>query len=350
MPEYEFFADELRPRDFSARVTRRTRSRSATARRDRRSVGRRAAILAAAVAVPAMATPNWSASESTSIVAPAASPAPVEPAAAFVFAPMEEQAAIAAAPAGSALAVTSEAATPMLARGTSQDRFRAGQCLAMAAYYEAASEGEGGMRAVAQVVLNRVAHPAWPNTVCGVVFQGSERSTGCQFTFTCDGSMVRGPSAAGWKTARRVADAALAGSVDARVGMATHYHTKDVSPYWAPTLNPVGAIGAHLFYTWRGAQGRRVAFTARYAGSEPVAAPNRRAFAGLGAVSAMPDMPETAAAGFAPAPPSVEMTRDTGRAPTADPVAQYPLADTAPRSGTVKAEYANSGRWLKQPN
>ena len=345
MSTSDLFADELRPRDFSARVTRRGRSSSAMAKKARRSVGRRTAVLAASIAVPAMATPNWLASELAQPEAPVIVQAPIEPAAAFVLTPLEDMTSgVETAP---ALAIASEAATPMLARGTSQDRFRAGQCLAMAAYYEAASEGDEGMRAVAQVVLNRVAHPAWPNTVCGVVFQGSERSTGCQFTFTCDGSMARGPSAAGWKAARRIADAALAGSVDARVGMATHYHTRDVSPYWAPSLNPVGAIGAHLFYTWRGAQGRRTAFTAHYAGSEPAAAPHRHSVDGLAASVARLDLPVDVAASLpGPVAPAVIEAAALPK----EPVAAETSIVAAPRSGAVKAEYANSGRWLKQPD
>jgi spore germination cell wall hydrolase CwlJ-like protein len=74
-------------------------------------------------------------------------------------------------------------------------------CLTAAIYYEAASEPDDGQRAVAQVVLNRVAHPAYPKTVCGVVYQGSERGTGCQFTFTCDGALARKPSRYFWDRA-----------------------------------------------------------------------------------------------------------------------------------------------------
>ncbi len=78
------------------------------------------------------------------------------------------------------------------------DYQRALECLANAIYYEAATEPLDGQRAVAQVVLNRLRHPAFPNSVCGVVYQGSERATGCQFTFTCDGSLVRPPIAPYW--------------------------------------------------------------------------------------------------------------------------------------------------------
>jgi len=76
----------------------------------------------------------------------------------------------------------------VFAAHTPIDRMRSLDCLAQAVYYEARSEGENGERAVAQVVLNRVRHPAWPNSVCGVVYQGPMRAGGgCQFTFTCDG-------------------------------------------------------------------------------------------------------------------------------------------------------------------
>lgn len=138
-------------------------------------------------------------------------------------------------------------------------------CLAAAVYYEAASESEQGQRAVAQVVLNRVRHPSFPHSVCGVVYQGSERSTGCQFTFTCDGSLARKPSREGWERALRIARAALNGAVEPSVGMATHYHTVWVLPYWAPTLNKITTIGAHIFYSWKGFWGRRAAFSASYA-------------------------------------------------------------------------------------
>ena len=116
-----------------------------------------------------------------------------------------------------------------------------------AVYYEARSEPDIGQRAVAQVVLNRVAHPAYPNTVCGVVYQGSQRKTGCQFSFTCDGSFARRPNTMFWERARQVALAALGGYVHRPAGLATHYHTVQIYPYWAPSLNYLGKIGAHRF-------------------------------------------------------------------------------------------------------
>lgn len=136
-------------------------------------------------------------------------------------------------------------------------------------YYEAGSESAAGQRAVAQVVLNRMRHPAFPSSVCGVVYSGSLRATGCQFTFTCDGSLGRPPSTAGWARARSVALAALSGAVDPTVGQATHYHALYVAPYWSPSLLKVANIGAHTFYRWKGFNGKRAAFVSPYAGREP---------------------------------------------------------------------------------
>jgi len=153
--------------------------------------------------------------------------------------------------------------------GSDVDKARSTDCLAAAAYYEAAGEGEQGMRAVAQVVLNRLRHPAFPKTVCGVVFEGSERSSGCQFTFTCDGSMARLPSAAGWKSARKIAADALTGKVFAPIGWSTHYHTNWVVPAWSGTLDKTAGVGTHLFYRWMGWWGTPGAFRGRYAGAEP---------------------------------------------------------------------------------
>jgi hypothetical protein len=179
------------------------------------------------------------------------------------------------------------AARPIVARGSGLDRSRALQCMTAAIYYEAAREPDDGQRAVAQVVLNRVAHPAFPKTVCGVVYQGSERP-GCQFSFACDGSLARPPMALWWDRARRVAQAALAGYVYAPVGLATHYHTSAVHPGWADSLTFLGTIGAHRFYRWSGSAGSPRAFNAVYAGGEPIAAPHPRSWVSTGADIADP--------------------------------------------------------------
>ncbi len=141
-------------------------------------------------------------------------------------------------------------------------------CMTAAIYYEAANEPLDGQRAVAQVILNRVRHVAYPHSVCGVVFQGSERRTGCQFSFTCDGSMARIPSRQGWLRARGVASAALSGLVYAPVGLSTHYHADYVVPYWASSLTKVKTLGRHIFYRWPGLWGKLAAFVSPYVGNE----------------------------------------------------------------------------------
>lgn len=145
---------------------------------------------------------------------------------------------------------------------------RALECLTQAIYYEAAREPEEGQRAVAQVILNRMRHPAYPASVCAVVYQGAERPTGCQFSFTCDGSLNRAPMRAYWDRARRIADEALKGHVAAGVGNATHYHADYVMPYWAPTLTKNAVIGAHIFYRWRGGWGEPASFGQKWVGRE----------------------------------------------------------------------------------
>ncbi|MFC7536970.1 cell wall hydrolase [Sphingomonas sp. GCM10030256] len=154
---------------------------------------------------------------------------------------------------------------------------QAAECLAEGVYYEAATEPLEGQQAVAQVILNRVRHPAYPSSVCGVVYQGSERETGCQFTFTCDGSLARRAINPYWSRAYKVAAAALRGFVYAPVGNATHYHTNWVVPYWASTLTKNAVVGTHIFYRWRGTWGQPTAFGQRYAGREPDGAKLRQA-------------------------------------------------------------------------
>lgn len=130
-----------------------------------------------------------------------------------------------------------------------EDSIRASECLTLAIAYEAGYESVEGKQAVAEVVLNRVRDPLFPKTVCGVVFAGSNRRTGCQFTFTCDGSLYRRvPARAVLDAARLVAGQALSGAAPSRVPGATHYHADYVSPRWAPRLTRVAKIGTHIFY------------------------------------------------------------------------------------------------------
>ncbi len=153
----------------------------------------------------------------------------------------------------------------VLPAGETLDQRRALLCLSQAVYYEAGHEPMQGRRAVAQVVLNRMRHPAFPKSVCGVVYQRNSTPV-CQFTFVCDGSLYRRPAAAAWKQAEQVARAALAGYVETSVGGATHYHADYVAPRWAPLLTKVAKHGAHIFYRWPGSWGQRAAFTGRYIG------------------------------------------------------------------------------------
>lgn len=122
------------------------------------------------------------------------------------------------------------------------------QCLAEAVYYEARSETTQGQLAVAEVVLNRARHRAYPDSICGVVYQGVERGRGCQFSFACDGSNARAPRGQAWKQAKLVAQHALLGFSTPVTSAATHYHTASVNPVWSASLVPTRRIGYHLFY------------------------------------------------------------------------------------------------------
>lgn len=122
-------------------------------------------------------------------------------------------------------------------------------CLARAVYFEARSESELGQIAVAKVVLNRVKDPAYPNTICGVVYQGSGRRNSCQFSFACDGLPDDVKSASAWAKAKSVARRTIVG--DAKVAAlttATNYHADYVNPKWAKSMKRLVKIGRHIFY------------------------------------------------------------------------------------------------------
>jgi hypothetical protein len=335
--------------------------------------GRRLFALAAAVALPAVAAPeDWQGlsfgADHAATVKPMAFETPGEsfPGSAFFYLEDLPQLAQDGAPPPLATGAhwdsddrapgqsnDSPIARAFREAGSGLDQARALQCLTMAIYYEAGNEPLDGERAVAQVILNRVAHPSFPNSVCGVVFQGSERRTGCQFTFTCDGSLNRRPARMQWDRAQQVAAAALNGYVFTPIGLATHYHATYVLPYWASSLENVGTIGLHTFYRWRGAAGRSDAFAVAYRGGEPVAAPHP--------LARDPD------AGSAPDPVVLAQAYEAARmkaaaqaAALAAPPVYAPavaarggdrqfVSDTLPVSSGIKAEYANSGRWIAQP-
>ncbi len=196
-------------------------------------------------------------------------------------------------------------ALPFQFKGNDTTRKQALQCLASAIYYEAGSQDDDGERAVAQVVLNRVRHPAFPATICGVVYQGSTRPTGCQFTFTCDGSLYRQADLSGWRRAYTIAQQALNGSVYAPVGFATHYHANYVVPVWAQSLTKNAIVGAHMFYRWAGGWGRPGAFTKSYSGREPDAIALRNA--ALAAEAATANQPSSEQAEALAAIPGAEL-------------------------------------------
>ena len=226
------------------------------------------------------------------------------------------------------------AAAFSLGAAAATDYGRSHECLAMAIYHEAGHEPVEGGRAVAQVVLNRVRHPSYPKTVCGVVFEGAQRKTGCQFTFACDGSLARVPAGAAWRRARAIATDALAGTVYAPVGWATHYHANYVVPYWAASLDKVTTVGAHIFYRWAGRWGQPDAFAARYAGGEP-ALPS--ALAGLDA-RALPPGDE--------APSGGPDTKPLERPVLLPGVAADPEGAAAPSRGTPARDVALRDRQI----
>jgi spore germination cell wall hydrolase CwlJ-like protein len=143
------------------------------------------------------------------------------------------------------------------------------ECLTQAVYYEARGESAEGQRAVAQVVLNRVRHPAFPKTVCAVVYQGASVGHGCQFSFACDGSMHDRREPAAWRRAEGVAAQALGGYVMAQVGKSTHFHALRLAPDWGQTMVRVAQVGLHVFYRF----GRNTAIQAPADGVETAVAP-----------------------------------------------------------------------------
>ncbi len=122
-------------------------------------------------------------------------------------------------------------------------------CLATAIYFEARSESIKGQVAVAQVVMNRVAHTAYPNTICGVIYQNHIYYNGCQFSFACDGFPEHVYSPVAWQRALVVARSVLRNKVWLKsLGVATHYHADYVDPDWAHVFDKVNTIGRHIFY------------------------------------------------------------------------------------------------------
>jgi hypothetical protein len=352
------------------------------------SLRKRLAVLVAAIAVPAMAAPahfpaepGAAPTEAAAFAALTKTPSmPFEragqsfPGSAFYYVDDSSEEALVALPTADPLDFGGEdgrelgslidagpAANGFFVAGSAISKARAQRCLSEAIWYEAGTESEAGQRAVAQVVLNRVAHPNYPGSVCGVVYEGSQRSTGCQFSFTCDGSLARTPVGPSWSRAQKIAAEALAGKTYAPIGLATHYHTRFVNPYWASSLDHIGTIGAHRFYLMRGDAGKKGAFTGTYSGIEPSvsgripqARPSRSAATpdfSTPDFSAKPSprparrSPVSDAVPRAVPSPSGAVSAPVVAAPSAPPSS----APAVPRSGQVKEQYSNAGAWKKRP-
>jgi spore germination cell wall hydrolase CwlJ-like protein len=209
------------------------------------------------------------------------------------------------------------------------------QCLASAVYYEAGAEPEAGKRAVAQVVINRWASPAFPKTICNVIRQGAP-TPGCQFSFMCDGALARRPSPAGWADAEMVARAALNGYVETSVGAATHYHADYVVPVWAATMLKLVKLGRHIFYRWPGANLSRSpgAGEAIAPPAPPAAAFDAFSAAGKPVSETAPASPsaQSSTAQPSPSPPS-----DSGDTAAASPKNQAPERMATPLAAPLSA-------------
>lgn len=142
-------------------------------------------------------------------------------------------------------------------KGESETEYQARQrrCLATAIYFEARGEPIQGQLAVAQVVMNRVRSSLYPDTICGVVYQGQLRRTGCQFSFTCDGRADVPKDKERWRLANELALKVTQGETFlGDIGYATHYHANYVSPRWRWGLNKIKKVGQHIFYKVKGEQ------------------------------------------------------------------------------------------------
>ncbi len=193
------------------------------------------------------------------------------------------------------------------------------ECLTEAVYYEARGETPAGQAAVAQVVLNRVKSPAFPKSVCGVVFQGAaDHRAGCQFSFACDGSIRQAREVGAWQRARRVASRAMSGQVTAAVGNATHFHVASIQPDWSGLIK-VAQVGTHIFYKF---------------GPRPVAAVAKRAAEVEPAIQAYVE-PKAAPM----APPPVILASVTAPVP-AKPEASVTVASAVAKPEAVKTEAA----------
>ncbi len=121
-------------------------------------------------------------------------------------------------------------------------------CLAEALYFEARGESVKGQFAVAEVILNRVDSPRFPDSICAVINQGTGRKYQCQFTYTCDGhkEIINEPRA--FQRVGKVAKLMVSGAPRQLTDGATYYHTRAVSPRWSRKFDRTTSIGEHHFY------------------------------------------------------------------------------------------------------
>ena len=242
--------------------------------------------------------------------------------------------------------VPADRATPDIAKPFRLDiRTRNGrqalQCLTQAAYFEAGANGPAAQAAVIQVVLNRLRHPDFPKSVCGVVYEGSERDSGCQFTFTCDGSLQRPVDPAAWDEARKVALSALSGHVDQAVGTALYYHADYVFPVWAPSLVKLATVGPHIFYRLAGIEGAAAYLTGPYAGGEVKLAKAMLAASSRRAQEAGPETQARAPQASIPAGLKTEasrLQRVKAEIAAAPPQAVHRQADATPKVETASIQ------------
>ena len=145
---------------------------------------------------------------------------------------------------------------------------------------------------------------------------------------------------------------ALAGYVYAPVGLATHYHTTWVNPYWAPSLAHIGTIGAHRFYRWPGAASRPEAFSDVYNGGEPSPAPARAAQASEPAPDpvAVAQQYQVPAEQAGAAMPVADAEPRPGQRQARTPAFRQEMQPAQEGSGSVRPEYANSGQWIARPD
>src|SRR5687767_4605735 len=115
-------------------------------------------------------------------------------------------------------------------------------CLARNVYYEARGEPAAGQYAVAEVTMNRRAHPRYPNTVCEVVFQKSA------FSWTDFSLVLEEPRGDEWERAQRIAEAVYYGKRLPTLNGALFYHATYVRPDWSHERQRIARIGRHVFY------------------------------------------------------------------------------------------------------